>query len=85
MIGGFLDTLPVALYVVIHAVLLLVALWLIKKTSDDKLKYSKALWLYALVHVGFLLVFAGLLTLKMGVFIEQVLILIMIFWIVMKS
>jgi len=84
-IGGFLDTLPVAMFVAVHIILLLVGLWVIKKASDKKLKYAKAFWLYPLVHIGFLSVFGGLLTLKMGVFLEQILILIMILWIVMNA
>lgn len=84
-IGGFLDTFPTTVYVVIHAILLLIGLWAIKKAHDSRLKFANALWLYPLVHVGFLSVFGGLITLKMGVFIEQVLILIMILWIVMSE
>lgn len=84
-IGGFLDTLPTAMYVVIHIILLLIGLWVIKKAYDKKLRYAPAFWLYPLVHIGFLSVFGGYLTLKMGVFIEQILILIMVLWISMKS
>ena len=84
-IGGFLDTLPVTLFVVIHSILLLVGLWAIKNAHDKKLKYANAFWLYPLVHVGFLSVFGGILTLKAGVFIEQILIFIMFLWIAMKS
>ena len=84
-IGVFLDTLPTMLFVIIHVILLLIGLWAIKKSSDNRAKYTKAFWLYVLVHISFLSVFGGLLTLKMGVFIEQVLILIMVLWIVMKS
>ena len=84
-IGGFLDTLPTMMFVIIHIILLLIGLWVVKKANDRKLKYAKAFWLYPLVHIGFLSVFGGLLTLKMGVFIEQVLILIMVLWIAKKA
>ena len=84
-IGGFLDTLPVIVFVIVHAILFLVALWAIKKASDNRRKYAWAFGLYALVHVGFLLVFSGFLTLKAGVFIEQILILIMVLWITLKA
>lgn len=84
-IGAFLDTFPTMMFVIIHAILLLIGLWAIKKSSDNKAKYAKAFWLYVLVHISFLFVFGEILTLKMGVFIEQILILIMVLWIVMKS
>ena len=84
-IGVLLDTFPVMVFVIVHAILLLIAFWAIKKASDKRAKYAKAFWLYVLVHVGFLAVFSGFLTLKMGVFIEQILILIMVLWIVNKS
>jgi len=83
--GEFLDTLPTMMFVIVHVILLLVGLWAIKKTSKRKLKYAKAFWLYVLVHVGFLSVFGDFLTLRMGVFIEQVLMLVMVLWIVNKA
>ncbi len=84
-IGVFLDTLPTIIFVVTHIILLLVGLWTIMNAKNKKLKYASAFWLYVLVHVGFLSVFGGLLTLKMGVFIEQILIVIMVLWISMKA
>ena len=83
--GDFLDTLPVAMFMVIHAVLLIIGLWAYKKTSMSKLKYAQAFLLYSLVHVNFLAALAGFYTLKMGIVIEQVLILAMVLWIVMSS
>ena len=83
--GEFLDTLPAEMFIVVHVVLLLVALWVFKKASDKKLKYAKAFLLYALVHVSFLAMLGGLLTLKMSVFIEQVLIVVMVLWIIMNA
>lgn len=84
-IGGFLDGLPTMMFVVVHAILLLIGLWAVKNAKSKKLKYASAFWLYALVHVGFLSVFGGLLTLKMGVFLEQILIVIMVIWISMRA
>jgi len=56
-----------------------------KKATSKKLKYASAFWLYSVVHIGFLASFAGIFTLKMSVLLEQMLILVMILWIVMKS
>ena len=81
--GGFLDSFPTSIFIAAHVVFLLVGLWVIRKVS--KQNFGAALWLYAVSQLGFLAVFGGLLTLKMGVLIEQTLILIMVLWIAMKS
>ena len=83
-IGGFLDTLPAAMFIVVHCVLLIVGLWAFMK-AKGKHKYAPAFLLYVLVHVGFLSYLGGLITLKMGVFIEQVLIAVMVIWITLKA
>jgi hypothetical protein len=84
-LGTFLDTLPVGLFVAIHSILLLVGVWAIWKATSSRVPYAAAFWLYPLVHVGFLASFGGVLTLKMAVGIEQVLIVVMIVWIVTKA
>ena len=83
--GDFLDTMPTIMFMAVHVVLLIIALWVYKKASDKKLKYAKAFLLYALVHISFLAMLSGFLTLKMSVFIEQILILIMVLWIIMNA
>ena len=84
-IGAFLDSLPKSLFIGTHIVLLLIGLWVAKQAMEKKLKYASAFWLYIVSQVVFLTVFWGLLTLKMGVLLEQILVLIMVLWIAMKS
>ena len=83
--GTFLDSFPPALYIVIHLVLLCVGVWAAINARNKQLKYASAFWLYVAVHLGFLSFFGGLLTLKMSVVIEQVLIAVMVLWISLKS
>ena len=84
-LGAFLDTLPSVLFIVIHLILLSVGVWAAMKTKKMGLAYAPAFWLYVLVHIGYLAFFAGIFTLKMSVALEQVLILVMVIWIVMKA
>ena len=83
--GTFLDSLPAGLFITVHIVFLLVGIWAAMKAKKLKLPFAGALWLYPLVHVGFLSYFGGVFTLKMAVFIEQMLVFIMVVWIVKKS
>ncbi len=85
-IGGFLDTMPVWLFIAAHILFLAIGLWAVKTAVDKKLKYAKAFWLYPLVHVGFLSFFlVGALTFKMAVLVEQVLIVVMVVWIAKEA
>ena len=85
-IGGFLDTMPVLLFISAHILFLVIGLWATKMAMDKKLKYAKAFWLYPLVHVGFLSFFLlDILTFKMAVLLEQMLIVIMVVWIAKES
>ena len=85
-IGGFLDTMPVLLFISAHILFLVIGLWAAKMAMDKKLKYAKAFWLYPLVHVGFLSFFLlDILTFKMAVLLEQMLIVIMVVWIAKES
>ncbi len=84
--GGFLDTMPVWLFIAAHILFLAIGLWAVKTAMDKKLKYAKAFWLYPLVHVGFLSFFLlGALTFKMAVLIEQMLIVVMVVWIAKEA
>ena len=84
-LGEFLDSLPTMLFIIAHIIFLLVGLWVIRKASGSKLIYAPAFWLYIVSQLGFLAVFGGLFTLKMGVLLEQLLVFIMVLWIVMKA
>jgi hypothetical protein len=77
-IGGFLDSLPTMLFIVAHVLFLVVGVWALRRSAQAGLPFSSALWLYIISQVGFLAVFGGVLTLKMGVLIEQTLILIFV-------
>lgn len=85
-LGGFLDTMPVWLFISAHILFLAIGLWAAKTAMDKKLKYAKAFWLYPLVHVGFLSFFLlGALTFKMAVLVEQMLIVVMVVWIAKEA
>lgn len=86
MLGGFLETMPVWLFISAHILFLAIGLWAAKTAMDKKLKYAKAFWLYPLVHVGFLSFFLlDALTFKMAVFVEQALIVVMVVWIAKEA
>lgn len=84
-IGGFLDSVPSMMYVGTHVIFLLVGLWAFKKASDKKSKFAPAFWLYIASQIVFLGFFGGIITMKMGVLIEQTLMVIMVLWIVTKT
>ena len=77
-IGGFLESFPTIMFVGAHVVFLVVALWAVKKTTEDKSGYAWAFWLYAASQVIFLGFFSGVLTMKMAVLLEQTLIVVMV-------
>ena len=83
-VGTFLDALPAILFIAAHVMFLLVGVWVAKKAMDDQAHYAPALWLYVVSQIGFLAYFGGLFTLKMGVLLEQTLVLIMVLWIVVR-
>ena len=80
-IGGFLDSFPTALFVAAHLLFLVVGLWAIRRTSGTAPAISRAIVLYAVAQLVFLGVFGGALTLKMGVLIEQTLMVALVIWI----
>ncbi len=84
-IGGFLDLMPMWLFVMAHLMFLVIGLWAAKRVMDAKLPYAKAFWLYPVVHLGFLAYFGGLFTFKMAVLLEQMLIVVMVVWIAKKA
>ena len=83
-IGGFLDSFPTMLFVAAHVLFLGVGIWAMRRAAQAKLPFSSAFWLYIVSQVGFLAVFGGVLTLKMGVLLEQTLILIFVLLLVRK-
>lgn len=84
-LGGFLDSMPSWLFIIAHLVFLSVGVWAAKRAMDAKLPYAQAFWLYPIVHLGFLAYFGGLLTFKMAVLLEQMLIVVMVVWIAKKA
>ena len=81
--GGFLDQLPVVLFVAAHVAFLVVAIWAIRRTGSAA--WAPAFILYAAAQLVFLAVFGGMLTLKMGVLIEQTLMASLVVWIALRS
>lgn len=84
-LGGFLDTLPSALFVAAHLAFLVVGIWAIRQLSRSGAAQAPALVLYAAAQVVFLAVFGGALTLKMGVLIEQTLVVVMVIWLTIRA
>ena len=74
--GGFLDAWPKALFVLAHLAFLAVGivLWLQASLANQ----SVALALYIVSQLGFLAFFANLITMKMAVLVEQMLMLAMV-------
>ena len=80
-IGGFLDTLPSLLFIIVHLAALALGLWAIWRANADGMTYAWAFGLYALSQVVFLGFFGGVITIKMAVLLEQILIAILVIWI----
>ena len=84
-LGGFLDTMPAGLFISAHILFLIVGIWVAKRAMDNKLPYAGAFWLYVITQLIFLAVFGKWFTLKLGVLLEQTLLVIMIIWITVKA
>lgn len=84
-IGGFLDTLPSMLYVAAHVMFLLVGIWAWRKATTNKQAFAPAFLIYVASQIVFLGFFGGIITMKMGVLIEQTLIVIMVLYIVTRK
>lgn len=83
--GTFLDTFPPALFIMVHIALLCFGVWVAMKAASIGLRYAQAFWLYPVVHIGFLAYLTGFFTMRMSVFLEQVLMFVMILWIITKA
>jgi uncharacterized membrane protein len=83
-IGGYLDTLPAFLFVAVHLVLLVVGVWAIWRANADGMTYAWAFGLYAVSQIVFLGFFGGVITIKLAVLLEQILIVILVIWIAMS-
>ena len=84
-IGTFLDAFPAALFISAHLAFLAIGAWALKTARDRQLPFAPALALYVASQVIFLGSFGGVLTLKMSVLIEQMLIVALVVWIVTKG
>ena len=80
-IGGFLDSFPSILFVIVHLVFLAVGLWALWRANSEGKDYAWAFGLYALSQIVFLGFFGGVVTIKMAVLLEQILIVILVIWI----
>ena len=76
--GAFLDELPKALYVVAHVAFLAVGLWLWNHAKPGAPFSPGVLLLYAASQLVFFLYFANLITFKMAVLVEQMLMVAMV-------
>jgi len=76
--GLFLDDLPKALYVLVHLVMLVVgiAAWL--HLRHTTLPHPEVILLYVVSQGVFLAFFANVITMKMAVLVEQMLILALV-------
>ena len=84
-IGGFLDSFPPILFVIVHLAFLAVGVWALWKTNQNGMSYAWAFGLYALSQIVFLGFFGGVITIKMAVLLEQILLVILVIWIATAS
>jgi hypothetical protein len=84
-LGGSLDDVPQALYVLAHVMFLAVGIWLWTRAAQHGLSYSGALALYVASQVGFLAYFAHAITMKTAVLVEQVAVGVMLVLIVLST
>jgi hypothetical protein len=81
--GDFLDAFPTLLFVSVHATFLVIAIWAIRRLSRYGLAFAPAL-VYAATQLALLAVLGGVLTLKMGVVIEQTLVVLLVVWLTLR-
>ena len=81
-IGGFLDSLPSILFVIVHLALLAVAVWAVWRLNMGGVGYAWAFGLYAISQLVFLAFVGGVITIKLAVLLEQLLMVAMVIWIV---
>lgn len=83
--GDFLNNWPDAIFITAHVLLLLVGAWAAMTAKKNGAPYANAFWLYVVVHLGFLAYLFDWFVIRASVLLEQMLILVMIVWIVMKG
>ena len=83
--GGFLDTWPKALYVLAHVAFLVVGIVLWRQAAAASPSLATALALYVVSQLVFLVFFANLITMKMAVLVEQMLVLAMVYLVATAS
>ena len=83
--GAFLDRFPTLLYVGAHVMFLAVGIWLWLRADDHGLPYSGAMLLYAASQVPFLAFFGRMITMKLAVLTEQMLMFLMVLLIVLRA
>jgi hypothetical protein len=76
-IGSFLDSFPSLLFVAAHVMFLLVGVWAWRRTGGGG-RLAPLFWLYVAAQAIFLGFFAGVLTMKMAVLLEQTLMVVMV-------
>ncbi len=76
-IGSFLDQFPAALFISAHLLFLGIGGWAIYAVGRSSV-IARAFGLYAVSQLLLLSTFFGILTLKMGVLLEQTLIVVMV-------
>lgn len=76
-IGTFLDLFPAALFIAAHALFLGIGGWAVYATGRSPV-IARAFGLYLVSQVLLLSTFFGVLTLKMGVLLEQTLVVVLV-------
>lgn len=84
-VGGFLDSFPAILFVVVHLILIVLGIWALRRTSTTGRTYAWAFGLYILSQIVFLSFFGNVITIKMAVLLEQLLVAAMVIWIALGS
>ncbi|HXU06404.1 MAG TPA: hypothetical protein VN903_35855 [Polyangia bacterium] len=77
-IGSFLDSFPALLFVAAHVMFLIVGVWAWKRTGASGRRLAPLFWLYIAAQAIFLGFFAGAVTMKMAVLIDQTLMVVMV-------
>jgi hypothetical protein len=70
-IGGFLDSFPSLLFIGAHLLFLAIGVWTWRNVSGTGARLAWSVWLYVASQVVFLVFFAGGITMKMAVLVEQ--------------
>jgi len=84
-IGSFLDSFPSLLFVAAHVMFLVIGVWAWKKAGGAGRRLAPTFWLYVAAQAIFLGFFGGVLTMKMAVLVEQMLMVAMVVAIASRS